>query len=133
MDFSKKYGALRGATNVIDLGDGAQIEVNARGSRASNLGLVEGLDEKLTRALEKDPETRTAAENLKIACAMVASRIVSWKGIFDDGEEVPFTRAKAIEYCYAYPEFRALLNAEYAKLEAAENDKAEVQEAIKKK
>jgi len=132
MDFTKKYGTLKGQTVWVEFDD-AKIELMPRGSRKAGAQFVEMLGRKQLMAMETPDADVTAGEILKIKANQIASHISNWSGISDDGDEVAFSPETASHYCYFYSDFREFIEAELDKLDKVQEDKEAVLEAVKKK
>lgn len=112
MDIGKTYGTnkqLEEGGVWIELGDGASILV-ARAGNKENRAALKRLIAPHKVALRNDKLADEVLERLTIE-AMAETILLGWKGIRENGKDVPYSRDNAVRLLTDYKDFRDQVSA----------------------
>lgn len=110
-DIKKIYGTdKKKETDGIwkDMGDGLSMRI-ARMNNANYRKRFQVLTKPHQRALRKDRLSEDIAEKIMIQC-LAETIVLDWKGVEENGKEIPFSVENATRILTEYPDLREYVN-----------------------
>lgn len=126
MDFKKRF-AVQDEQGVWVKFEDVEIKLLRPGTRLAEQAVNRVIP------LKQDQTDQTVDDLMRMTAKMAAALVVDWKGIEDDGVEVPYSPEAAYEYLYQYEDFRKFISAEGANLKVTSPEAADEDKEVKKK